>query len=135
LKKGNIMHLKYTILYVDNVQETIEFFEKAFEVKRKMIHESGDYGELDTGSTILSFSSRTLMKQLGKSVGTPNPERPVFEIAFETENVRLSFERAKKAGAQVVQEVRDEAWGQTTSYVSDRNGFLIEICSPVSGAS
>lgn len=129
------MHFKYTILYVESVSETIEFFEKAFGLKRKMIHESGDYGELDTGTTTLSFSSKSLMVQLGKSPGSPNPKNPVFEIAFKTDNVSAALEKARNAGATVVQEVRDEPWGQTTSYVTDSNGFLIEICSPVRGAS
>lgn len=129
------MHLKYTILYVDNVQETIEFFEKAFGLKRKMIHESGDYGELDTGPTTLSFSSKALMKTLGKSPGNPSPDKPVFEIAFETSDVPSALEKAKMAGARVIQEVKDEPWGQITSYVTDNNGFLIEICSPVAGTS
>lgn len=129
------MRLKYTILYVESVIQTIEFFEKAFSLKRKMIHESGDYGELDTGTTILSFSSKPLMIQLGKSPGDPDPKKPVFEIAFETENVAEALKKARDAGATVIQEVRDEPWGQTTSYVTDSNGFLIEICSPVRGLS
>lgn len=129
------MRLKYTILYVDSVTETIEFFEKAFGLKRNMIHESGDYGELNTGSTTLSFSSKALIAQLGKNPGTPDPKSPVFEIAFETDNVAEALEKAREAGATVVQGLKEEAWGQTTSYVTDRNGFLIEICSPVKGAS
>ncbi len=50
------MKFKYTILYVDDVVETFSFYEKAFGLKKKMLHESGDYGELDTGNTTLSFS-------------------------------------------------------------------------------
>ncbi|WP_421902534.1 VOC family protein [Maridesulfovibrio sp.] len=129
------MHLKYTILYVEDVTRTIEFYEQAFGLQRTMIHESGDYGELDTGTTTLSFSSRRLMTELGKSPGTPDPTSPIFEIAFETHDVAAALEKARSAGATVVQEVREEAWGQTTAYVVDNNGFLIEICSPIYGAS
>ncbi|MFW5499155.1 MULTISPECIES: VOC family protein [unclassified Maridesulfovibrio] len=129
------MKLKYTIFYVEDVTGSIEFYEQAFGLQRTMIHESGDYGELDTGSTTLSFSSRRLMTELGKSPGTPDPSSPVFEIAFETDDVVAALEDARSAGATVVQEVREEAWGQTTAYVVDINGYLIEICSPVYGAS
>jgi len=125
------MHLKYTILYVKDVPKTLEFYEKAFNLKRAMFHESGDYGELDTGNTKLAFSSVQLMTELGKKPGTPDSKAPVFEIAFETENVQEALNNALKEGAILVQNVRDEPWGQTTSYVSDENGFLIEICSPV----
>lgn len=56
---------------------------------------------------------------------------PVFEIAFETNDVHAALARALEAGAELVQDARDEAWGQTTSYVSDPDGYLVEICSPV----
>ena len=125
------MKLKYTILYVEDVPATLSFYERAFGLKRRMLHESGDYGELNTGDTSLSFSSLKLMTDLGKSPAKANLSAPTFEIAFETDAVGEALGRAIKAGATLVQEIREEPWGQTTSYVTDENGFLIEICSPV----
>ncbi len=125
------MILRYTILYVDNVASTLDFYERAFGLARGFLHESGDYGEMSTGETKLAFSSTALMTQLGKAPGKPNPKAPVFEIALETEDVRAGFDRALAAGATSIQEPRDEPWDQTTSYVSDPNGYLVEICSPV----
>ncbi len=125
------MKLRYTILYVEEVAATLDFYEQAFGLKRAMLHESGDYGELDTGATRLSFSSVRLMSELGKSPGSPSLQAPVFEIAFETEDVKAALQRALEAGAGLVQDVREEPWGQTTAYVSDKNGYMIEICSPV----
>lgn len=129
------VRFKYAILYVDDVVASIAFFERAFGLVRRMVHESGDYAELDTGATTLSFSSRRLMTRLGKAPGRPDPTAPVFEIAFEVEDVAASLEKARSAGARVMQEVREEPWGQTTAYVLDGDGYLIEICSPVAGAS
>lgn len=125
------MKFKYTILYVEHVEKTLAFYQKAFGFKQSMLHESGDYGELDTGGTTLSFSSFKLMKELGKDVGKADANRPVFEIAFETENVAKSLQQALDAGASLIQAAREEPWGQITSYVADHNGILIEICSPV----
>ena len=125
------MILRYTILYVADVASTLDFYERAFALKRVFLHESGDYGELATGETRLAFSSVALMTQLGKIPGKPDPKAPVFEIAFETDDVKSAFDRAVAAGAKPIQEVRDEPWGQTTSYVADLNGYLVEICSPV----
>ncbi|MGB7181716.1 MAG: VOC family protein [Burkholderiaceae bacterium] len=125
------MKFKYTILYVEDVAATLQFYENAFGFRRKMLHESGDYGELDTGSTSLSFSSMKLMSDLGKSPAKANSAAQTFEIAFETNDVANALNRALSAGAELVQELRDEPWGQTTSYVMDKNQFLIEICSPV----
>ncbi|MEM9450639.1 MAG: VOC family protein [Cyanobacteria bacterium P01_E01_bin.6] len=125
------MKLKYTILYVANVPATLSFYEQSFGFHTKLLHESGDYGELDTGETILAFSSLKLMSDLGKNPIKADPSAPVFEIAFETREVRKWLDQAIQSGAALVQDIREEPWGQITSYVSDPNGFLIEICSPV----
>lgn len=129
------MKLRYTIFYVEDVAATLAFFNRAFGLDTGFLHESKDYGELVTGETKLAFSSRALMNSLGKSPLAPDPQRPTFEIAFETDDVAAALERARQAGARVVQEVREEAWGQTTAYVTDPDGYLIEICSPVSGTA
>ena len=125
------MILRYTIMYVENVEQTLTFYERAFGLERGMVHESGDYGELVTGETKLAFSSVALMRQLGKSPTRADADAPVFEIAFETDDVAGMLEKAESAGAIVKQPVREEPWGQTTAYVADPNGYLIEICSPV----
>ena len=122
---------KYTILYVKNVTDTLIFFEAAFGFKRAMLHESGDYGELDTGNTTLSFSSLELMASIGKNPGQVDPTNPTFEIAFETDDVPAALAKAVNAGATLVQDAEEMPWGQTTAYVSDNNGFLIELCTPV----
>lgn len=129
------MIFRYTIFYVENVEEALSFFENAFGFEREFLHEGGDYGELVTGDTKLAFSSRQLMKQLDKNPGVPVPGAPTFEIAFETDDVAGALHRAVDAGAKLIQDVRDESWGQTTSYVADPNGYLIEICSAVRPAS
>ena len=125
------MILRYTILYVADVAATLDFYERAFDLKRAFLHESGDYGELATGQTKLAFSALTLMRQLGKSPGTPDAAAPVFELAFETPDVQAAYDRALAAGATPVQAPHDQPWGQTISYVSDPNGYLVEICSAV----
>ena len=125
------MKFKYTILYVENVAATLDFYNKAFGFKTKFLHEAGDYGELDTGTTTLSFSALSLMSELGKHPGNATATAPTFEIALETHNVQASLQQALDCGANLQQDLKEQPWGQTTSYVTDPNGFLIEICSPV----
>ncbi len=132
-KGGTLMILRYAILYVPDVGTALDFYNRAFGTSTEFVHESGDYGQLSTGETKLAFSSHQLMASLGKSAGKADPAAPVFELAFETENVEAAVERAESAGAKVVQGARREPWGQTTAYVTDLNGFLVEICSPVGG--
>jgi len=125
------MKFKYSILYVQSVAATLSFYEAAFGFKPRFLHEAGDYGELDTGDTVLAFSSLALMTDLGKNPAKADSSRPVFELAFETTEVKRWLDQSLSAGAKLVQDVEEKPWGQSTAYVSDMNGFLIEICSPV----
>lgn len=126
--------LKYVILFVEDVAVSRAFYAKAFGLPAGFIHESGDYGELSTGDTTLAFSSRSLMKQLGKNPARPESGAPVFEIAFEVDDVPGALAGALSAGANLIQDVKHEEWGQTTAYVSDVDGYLVEICSPVAAS-
>jgi lactoylglutathione lyase len=54
------MKLGYTIAYVADVPASLAFFENAFGLTRRFLHEGGDYGELDTGATTLAFASLEL---------------------------------------------------------------------------
>jgi lactoylglutathione lyase len=51
------MKYAYTILYVENVIETIEFYESAFGFSRKFNTPASDYGEMITGETTIAFAS------------------------------------------------------------------------------
>ncbi len=99
--------MKYTILYVENVSATLDFYRKSFGFKTKFLHEAGDYGELDTGETILSFSSLKLMTDLGKNPQKPVPSAPVFEIAFETTDVSKWLSQALECGATLIQDMKE----------------------------
>ncbi|QTN36720.1 VOC family protein [Cognatishimia activa] len=124
------MRFRYSILYVDDVPATLAFYEKAFGFETGFLHEGKDYGELVTGDTKLAFSAKSLMREIGKTPSDANPKAPSFELAFETETVAEDFARAVAAGAAPIQEPAEMPWGQVISYVSDPNGFLIEICAP-----
>jgi hypothetical protein len=54
------MKLGYTIVYVPRVADSLQFFEQAFGLERKFLHDSGDCGELNTGETTLAFASHEL---------------------------------------------------------------------------
>lgn len=125
------MIFRYTILYVKDVPATLEFYGRAFGLTQGFLHESGDFGELQTGETKLSFCSIKLMEQLGKRVATEPPALPCFELAFETEDVAAALARAVEAGAELVQGVEQMDWGQTTAYVRTPDGTTVEICTKV----
>lgn len=121
----------YTILYVEDVPRSLGFYEKAFGFKRRFLHEGEDFGELDTGGTVLAFSSRKLIAELGKNPSAPVADSPCFEIAFVTEDVPAALAQAVAAGATQVQAPEEMPWGQIVAYVRDPEGFLVELCTPV----
>jgi len=126
------MKLGYTILYVEDVEKTIEFYENAFGLNKLFLHESGDYGELDTGDTKLAFASYRLaeLNDVGFSKPTDN-KTSTMEIALVTDDVNTAYNTALETGAIVVHEPKEKPWGQTVGYVRDINGFLVELCTPI----
>ncbi len=125
------MQFGYTILYVDDVASTLAFYGKAFDLSTRMLHESGGYGELETGATALAFASRALLREMGKNPQPPALAAPACEIALVTDDVAAAVRRAVDAGATLVHEPTAMPWGQTIAYVGDLNGFLVELCTPV----
>ena len=125
------MKLGYTILYVPDVRASLRFYEQAFGLATKFLHEGGDFGELDTGGTSLAFCSLNLLQQMGKTPGRADVTRPVSEVALVTADVPAAFARAATAGATPLQAPEDMPWGQTVAYVADPDGFWVELCTPV----
>ena len=129
------MKLGYTIIYVADVPETVAFYEKAFGLKSRFVHESNLYAELDTGDTVLAFAGEP-MAAINELAIRPNRSSDVaagFEIALVTADPEAAYRKAVAAGASAVKPPALKPWGQTVGYVRDLNGCLVELCSPVVG--
>lgn len=124
----------YTIYYVSNVSETLAFFEKAFELKRRFLTDELDYGELETGETILAFASHELGQTnfSGGYISSTDSEKPLgVEIGLLTKDVNLTHASALKHGAKELQKPTQKSWGQVVSYVRCPSGILLELCTPM----
>jgi lactoylglutathione lyase len=119
----------YTILYVRDVPASVEFYERAFGLERRLLHESGQYAELETGATALAFAARRLAAESVRELADREPGG--FEICLVDEDVEGTFSRAIEAGAEAVSDPEEKPWGQRTAYVRDPDGTLIEIASPM----
>ncbi|MBP6116982.1 MAG: VOC family protein [Neisseriaceae bacterium] len=129
------MKLAYAIVYVPDVVASIEFFEQALGLKRRFVHESLTYAELETGATVLAFANLEAANELvaGGCVFAHESEKPLgMELAFVTEDVTVAYERALAAGAVAVLVPVLKPWGQTVAYVRTPEGILIELCTAVS---
>lgn len=128
------MKLGYTIIYVADVLATIAFYEKAFGLSRRFVHESNLYAELETGGTTLAFAGESMATMNGFAI-RPNRLGDLaagFEIALVTDDPKSAYLKAVDSGANAVKPPVEKPWGQVVGYVRDLNGCLVEICSPVS---
>lgn len=130
------MKLGYTIVYVPDVAASLSFYEAAFGLPRRFLHESGTYGELDTGETTLAFAAHALgdMNFPGGHVAAHESAKPLgFEVAFVTADVAAAHATALAAGASELAAPKQKPWGQVVSYVRCPDGVLVELCTPIRG--
>ncbi|MEM8922571.1 MAG: VOC family protein [Actinomycetota bacterium] len=132
------MHLSlgYVIFYVPDVAAAVDFYRTAFGLSVRMQTPEGDYGELETGATVLAFVAESLAEDnLGaaggytrhRSDGPPSGSTPVMV----TDDVEGAVEAAVAAGARRYVEPTVKPWGQTVAYVIDASGILVELATPV----
>src|SRR2546429_1974189 len=120
------MRFGYTILYVGDVGASVDFYERAFGLERRLVHDSGEYAELETGATALAFASRELAAQNVPGLSADAEGDAGFEVCLVTEDVFGGYSRAVEAGAAPVTEPATKPWGQGRAYVRDPDRGLIE---------
>ena len=128
--------LGYTIFYVNDVAETVSFFEAAFGLKRRFVTEESDYGEVETGATTLAFVSLELARANLDHAGgfiPPHDTRPApASITLVTSDVAGTVAAAIGAGGRGYTEPVDKPWGQTVAYLLGPSNLLIEVATAVS---
>ena len=125
------MRLGYIIIYVSNVPNTVAFYETAFALTCRFIHESSLYAEMETGSTTLAFAGNEAAEMIGLKV-LPNDPKAIaagWEVCLIANNVAAAYEYAVAKGCNPVAPPTEKPWGQTVSYLRDLNGCLVEIVS------
>ena len=128
------MKFAYTIIYVPDVAASLAFFEKAFGFTTRFLHESGMYGELDTGATTLAFAAHAMgdMNYSCGHVPAHSSAQPLgMEVAFTTEDVPQAHAQAIAAGASELAAPAEKPWGQVVSYLRCPDGSLVELCTPM----
>lgn len=126
------MRFGYTIVYVSDVAASLDFFERAFGLSRRFLHESGGYGELETGTTALAFAQHEVARSnLGHDyLSAGVSASPLgMEVGLVTDDVPAAYDRAVKAGAQALAAPVAKPWGQTVAYVRCPDGTLVELCT------
>ncbi|XP_045826583.1 uncharacterized protein Mb0911c [Trifolium pratense] len=128
----------YTVVYVKDVAESVDFYAKAFGYSVRRLDESHRWGELESGHTTIAFTpihqhetdDLTGVVHANKS----KQERPPLEVCFVYPDVDAAYKRAVENGAVAVSEPEMKEWGQKVGYVRDIDGIVIRMGSHVKPA-
>jgi lactoylglutathione lyase len=128
------MLFAYTLVYVADVAASLDFFDRAFGLPRRFLHESGAYGEVDTGEggVKLAFVDHATARDSVQQdyVAADTSAKPLgMEIGFTVLDVQAAFERAVAAGARPLAAPTAKPWGQVVAYVRCPDGTLVELCT------
>jgi lactoylglutathione lyase len=116
----------YVILIVEDLDRALGFYVDVLGLR--LGHRSGDYAQLDTGSTRLALYTRGAMaKTLGIALDPPASNAPGFEVGFKVIDVDAAFNELIARGAQPLVYPTDRFWHQRTAYLRDPDGHLIEL--------
>ena len=130
------MQFRYNIIYVPSVVDALAFYKAAFGFETRFLHESHQYGELETGATLLAFATHEMgTLNLNGQYQKTDPATPPLgmAIAFVTPDVPAAYAKALAAGAVTLQAPVEKPWGQTVAYLRAQEGTLVELCSPMAG--
>ena len=126
-----MIRYRYTIMYVKEVVATVDFYEQAFGFECRFCTPEGDYAELISGDTVIAFASEALAESNLSRGFIPVSKEKAFgiELGFVVENVEQALDQVLKVGGTLYEPLQVKPWGQTVAYVTDCNGFLIELCT------
>ena len=130
------MKLGDTILYVESVEQTLAFHERASGLNRGRVTVALEYGEVQTGDTKLAFAASSFVKaptSLPFTAASPAEAAPPMELGLVTGTVEQDCERGLAAGAVLVKQAERKPWGQRLGCLRGNKGLLAERCAPIAG--
>ncbi|KAK2382507.1 hypothetical protein P8452_38054 [Trifolium repens] len=114
----------YTVLYVKDVAESVDFYAKAFGYSVRRLDESHRWGELESGHTTIAFTpihqhETDDLTGVVHAANRSKQERPPLEVCFVYPDVDAAYKPEMKE------------WGQKVGYVRDIDGIVIRMGSHV----
>lgn len=130
------MKFGYVFIWVDDVTKAVEFYEQAFDCKRRVLTNGvkGLYAEMDTGETTLAIAATEEAEELfpeGFRTNSPTQAPGAFQLSFVTPDVVETYHKALQSGATKQMEPETKPWGQTVARVRDPHGILVSIATPM----
>jgi catechol 2,3-dioxygenase-like lactoylglutathione lyase family enzyme len=126
----NEIQFKGPAAYVRNLDRSRAFYEDliGLKVERIMTHDGRAIAVAYTAGLSIWAADHAFNVIFGSSPDTvPAAERPVWESAFEVDDVKAIYERAIGAGSGFAHPLRELPWGQRTFRVYDPDRNLLDI--------
>ena len=125
-----------TTIFVDNVEEVLDFYYQAFGIATAYIDEQGTYGELDCGQAGIAFAAHAIAQpHFRQGYIRCHPKQPTlgFELSLQCDNVPECFAKAVTAGAEPLTPP-SQIEGQLVAFLRAQEGTLIRLFSPTQRA-
>ncbi|OLB75580.1 MAG: hypothetical protein AUI14_20655 [Actinobacteria bacterium 13_2_20CM_2_71_6] len=126
--------LGWIIVYVPDVAQALDFYGRAFDLATDFIDERASFGQLATGATALAFATEERARaEIGGPfrLGRRDDEPGNVEICLVFDEPVAAFDRAVAAGCDAIAQPVPKPHGQTSGFVRDPFGTLVEIASPL----
>jgi lactoylglutathione lyase len=132
------VNLGWVVIFVPDVVAALEFYERTFGLEVEFVDAGRTFGQLRTGSTALAFATN---ERAAGEIGVPfrrgSTSEPAanVEICLVFDDPHAAYQRALAAGCLPLAEPTDKPHGQTSGFVRDPFGTLIDIASPLRPAA
>jgi catechol 2,3-dioxygenase-like lactoylglutathione lyase family enzyme len=126
------MRFGATVLYVNDVPASIDFYRRAFGLTLRFFDETLGFAELETGGTMLALASHSIGELLMPGAFSP-PEggHPAgVEIGFFTDDVPAAFVKLIAEGAAPIAAPKRMPWGLEVAYARAPDGTLLGLSEP-----
>lgn len=91
------------VIYVDNVEETLDFYYQAFGLSACALSDDAEYAELATGDIKIAFANHPYAQaHFKQGYIRAHPKQPAlgFELRFSCSILSESYDKAVLAGAE-----------------------------------
>jgi lactoylglutathione lyase len=124
-----------TVLYVDDVPATVDFYRRAFGFVVRFFDEALGFAEMETDGSMLAIASHSLGEMLMPGeYRRPADGKPAgVEIGFLTDNVPAAFEKTIAEGGVAIAAPKRMPWGLVVAYVRAPEGTIIGFSEPPPG--
>ena len=130
-----INHIKFTetILYVNNQEESSQFYQKIFRCLPNLDVPGMTEFVISDCCKLGLMPNKGIAKILSPVM--PHPDNgngiPRCELYLYIENIRFEFENAIKSGAKLISPIANRDWGNRVCYFADPDGHIIAFADKI----